>query len=265
MKKFINFCKKPLLITSLVVFGLFFAMLIVLWSIPHSNVYSFKKSMGIFGKMEIEMKFKNNKLEMRANMDSLKDYVDFEAPETEVVFYDIYRGKLYVFENNENVEVGKINAFTIKMDTMKTINGSKDEFYEAAKNEGYSTEQINEMWQQEIVGARFMFGNEIVFKCALTIALRTTAIVFISVFGAIGAICLIIFILDKKGVIKYKEEVNPDILVEVETVSSSLSSEESVVPVEGNALEPAIKKTRVSSKKSSTKSASNKVKQKNIK
>lgn len=211
MKKFINLCKKPFLIASTSVFALFFIMLIVLWSLPHGNKYVYEKNIAM-ADTSIKMVFEFKDGQIKATS---QNYTNGQGQTIEESGeYKIEKGILYDVEGNTFTKVGKINAFTIKIDVdeLMDILGMADE--------EMTVTDLNQLKTY----MRLIYGKEIVMVCSLTTALRTTAIVFASIFGTIAVACLVLLILDKKGIIKYKED-KPD--VEVDEVSSSL--EEAVV------------------------------------
>lgn len=245
MRKFINFCKKPLFIASSVIFGLFLAMLIVVCALPRGNKYKYEGRI-LFESVAMELEFKNGKI--YADSSSMNIMPDTQnVPECSD--YKIENGILYEIENGKTVKIGKINAFKIVIDVEDLLAESKSEFPDGGIVVDETTGK-KMTYEQLVMMLKMFMGDKIELECAMNIALHTTAIVFVSVFGTVALACLIIFVLDKKGVIKHKDETEPA-LVEVETISSSLPEDEAVIPVEGNALEPAIKKTRVSAKKKS--------------
>ncbi len=201
MRKFINFCKKPLLIATASVFGLFLIMLIVVCAIPRGNKYEYNKT--FFGQ-SINMSFSFEDGKMVADTSGMTGEEDIQVSPVE---YKIEKGILYSIENGISEKVGKINSFKIVVDVNDIIENMKKEFEQGTEGSEnpYEPGEIVDVEQMSQM-IRFIFGKEIVLKCNLTIALRTTSIVFVSVFGVIAALCVVLLILDKKGVIKYKED-----------------------------------------------------------
>ena len=203
MKKFINLCKKPFLIASTSVFVLFFIALIVLVCLPRGNSYSYERDMTV-ASIKMKMTFKGDKVTMDTYTNSLGE----ESNQTETGDYRIEKGNLYSVEDGKVVKVGDINAFKITINT--------DELMDIMI--GADAEITAEEAVQLKAYMRLIYGKEIVLVCGLTTALRTTSIVLMSVSGAVAVACLVLLILDKKGIIKYKED-KP--VVEVDEVSGN--------------------------------------------
>lgn len=130
MKKFKNFCKKPLLIISSVVFAVFMIALIVVCAVPHGGKYvgktiSTEGSDKYETRMEVtfkgdkystEMKFYKNGKELAA------DDVDFDVmPEMEYTIIDgkLFYGKVEKDDLSYKLQektAAKINSFKISYD-----------------------------------------------------------------------------------------------------------------------------------------------------
>lgn len=178
MKKFINFCKKPLLIASSAVFAAFLIVLIVVSCLSHGKTYSLEMNMG-FATMKEEIVLKSNDV-VEVNI-----YVNDELMPNMGArgTYKIANKTLYVTNSDgETEKLGKIDAYKIDLD-LTALLGDED---------------VPETVLAMVKDAKM--------TCELNVNLRTTAIVFMSVFGVVAAACLVLFVLDKKGVIKYKEK-----------------------------------------------------------
>ncbi len=191
MKKFVNMCKKSLLIATSTVFLCFMIAVIVISCLPHGNKYVFKMSiMGISEKIVYELK--DDTLEVRAYVNGIDVTKDMFGQDVISAKYFIKDGVLFT-ENGGNVtRVGKINAYTIVLDSSNE---------EAEKFKGMK------------------------LKCPVTCGLRDFSIsmIVISGVGAIG--CVVLLVLDKKGKIKYKEAVATENAPTVESTSVEQPSE----------------------------------------
>lgn len=191
MKKFVNMCKKSLLIATSTVFLCFMIAVIVISCLPHGNKYVFKMSiMGISEKIVYELK--DDTLEVRAYVNGIDVTKDMFGQDVVAAKYFIKDGVLFT-ENGGNVtRVGKINAYTIVLDS--------------------SNEE-----------ADMVRGMKL--NCPVTCGLRdfSIAMIVISGLGAIG--CVVLLVLDKKGKIKYKEAVATENAPTVESTSVEQPSE----------------------------------------
>lgn len=169
MSKFLQLCKKPFLIASIVLFFASTIFLIVLYCIPHASKYTYKDS--ILGQnIQVDMIFQNDD-KLVINM-----YVTGEENITNTLTanYYISNGKLYTREDNGSSmkEVGPINNFeaVFKMDA---------------------------------------YGmTKITLVSETSVALRTTTIVLMCFFALVFAGCLTIFVLCKKGYFDSKEKTD---------------------------------------------------------
>lgn len=185
MRKFIDFVKKPLLFISAGVFAAFTILLIIISCLPKGTKYEYSFStMGVT--MEVDYTFKGKEL-------TLDMYImgEYSTAKTE---YKINKGDLYVVnvESNEWEFVGEINAYEIVMEADAEETG---------------------------------IGNmQLVLECKANKAIRTVAIVFMSISGVIAAACVAIYFLDKKGLLKFADS-NVETAVEttesVETIAEN--------------------------------------------
>lgn len=112
LKKFVDLCKKPILIASAVIFAAFMVTIIVVSCLPHANKYSYKME-SLEGSMEMTMTFKGDIVTLEA----VTKPVDGEA---EVLSYEEYKyriekGKLYLIDENGTEEYfGDINVYRFK-------------------------------------------------------------------------------------------------------------------------------------------------------
>lgn len=176
MNKFLNFVKKPLIIISGAVFGVFLIMLIVVCALPHGKTYSYSFEMMNQHLMDIEMDFDKDTIFISMEYD--EDLAKEEGiPESQRyvsvrVDYEIRNGKLYTREEDSTTFEygGEINSFKITM--------SGDEM-------GISFNDL-----------------KIELVCTTNVALRTISIVFMIVSGIVLVGSLVILVLDKKGILK---------------------------------------------------------------
>ncbi len=222
MKKFINFCKKPLLIAFASLFGAFLIMLIVVCCVPHGNSYKYHRD--IMGKsLDFQFSFKNGKMVSDFGESELGGTPGTEGQDAKSMStdYKIEKGILYEIVNGQQTKIGKINSFKLVINIEESFEQARQDF-PAELPIGPNGETVT--FDELVATFKEMLGSEMEFTCATTIALRTTSIVMISVFGALTAVCVVLLILDKKGIIKYKENSNEETVVEVETVSSTTDS-----------------------------------------
>ena len=173
MRKFIDFAKKQLLIITASVFVAFTAMLIIVSCLPKGSKYEYEFSvMGIT--MEVDYVFKGDEV-------TVDTYV-FGAHDSETTKYKINKGELYMIDiDNDKWEyVGEINAYEIVMKADAEETGIGD--------------------------------MEIVLECKTNKALRTLAIVFMSVSGVLAVGCVVVYFLDKKGLLKFADKVEPAVV-----------------------------------------------------
>jgi len=194
MKKFVNLCKKPLLIATAVVFALFLILVIAVSCLPHGNKYVFE--IGITGYTQrVEYVLKGNgMLELKAYVNGVDKTEEMFGKETSVP-YSIEKGVLYIKNptTGESQKVGKINAYRIILD---------------------SEEPDAEM----AVGMKM--------TCPLTCGLRDASIAFI-VLGGLGlAGCIVVLVLDKKGLIKYNKQTQAVSAEDAQPVEKTEGSEE---------------------------------------
>lgn len=194
MKKFVNMCKKSLLIATSTVFLCFMIAVIVISCLPHGNKYVFKISlMGMTEKIVYDFK-EDDTIEIKAYINGVDVTKDMYGQDVISAKYFIKDGVLFT-ENGGNVtRVGKINAYTIVLDS--------------------SNEE-----------ADMVRGMKL--NCPVTCGLRdfSIAMIVISGLGAIG--CVVVMLLDKKGKIKYKEAVMAEKL-EVENSTQEIVAQDLV-------------------------------------
>ena len=111
LKKFVDLCKKPILIASAVIFAAFMVTIIVVSCLPHANKYSYKMELP-GGSMEMTMTFKGDTV----TQEVVTKPVDGEA---EVLSYEykyrIEKGKLYLIDEDGTEEYsGDINVYRFK-------------------------------------------------------------------------------------------------------------------------------------------------------
>lgn len=166
MKKLINFCKKPLLIISLVGFVIFMVSLITVCAIPHGKEYKYEYAVA-GQEVESEITFKKNQIMVNTWLnETLQSSTSWE--------YKIKNGKLYAITDGETEYLGKISSFKIKIVADSGVEGYNNYVY--------------------------------VYKCKSTIAIRKVSIAFMCLFGVCGLASVVLTILDKKGIIKFKKE-----------------------------------------------------------
>lgn len=189
MKKLINFCKKPLLIISIVGFVVFMVSLITVCAIPHGNKYKYE--LGVAGQ-EVESEITFNGKEV-----NVETWLNEKLQSSTTWEYKIKNGKLYAITNGESEYLGKISPFKIKIVADTGTEGFNNYVY--------------------------------VYKCKLTIALRKVSVAFMCVFGVLAIASVVLIILDKKGIIKYKndktENSENETIVDVQTLSSDIESD----------------------------------------
>ena len=170
MKKFLNVCKKQLLIATTVAFVAFMVMLIVVSSLSHGRVYTY----------ELNILNQTAKAEIIFNEDSIevRSYANGILQTTNTSAYKIIDGKIYSIDENGKVELeGNINAYEFTF--------SEETF----KDTGMTQEQI-------------AFYTSMKLTCKTNIALRNVAISFMVIFGVCAIGCATILVLSKKGILK---------------------------------------------------------------
>ena len=178
MEKFINFVKKPLVIISGALFGVFLIMLIVVCAVPHGKTYTW--SYDIMGQhvMDMEMSFDKDTILMTIEYD--KDVAASEGiPENQRRIavkndYEIRNGELYTREEGATTfdYSGKISAFKI------TMSGED-------MGVGYNDLKV------ELI-------------CHTNVAIRTVSVVFMIISALVLAGSVTVLVLDKKGILKIK-------------------------------------------------------------
>lgn len=111
LKKFVDLCKKPILIASAAIFAAFMVTIIVVSCLPHANKYSYKMELP-GGSVEMTMTFKGDTV----TQEVVTKPVDGEA---EVLSYEykyrIEEGKLYLIDEDGTEEYsGDINVYRLK-------------------------------------------------------------------------------------------------------------------------------------------------------
>ena len=184
MRKFINFAKKTLLIITAGVFVAFTALLIIISCLPKGSKYEWKYSvMGI--NMEVSYTFDGDKVTVDTYILGAHDSASTE--------YKINKGELYLvnLETNEWEYAGEINAYEIVMKANAEETG---------------------------------IGNmEVVLECKANKTIRTIAIVFMCVSGVAAGACIALYFLDKKGMLKF-----------VDNMASASGNDENTVVLAGN-------------------------------
>ena len=176
MKKFINFCKKPLLIASCAIFFAFMVALIVVSCLPHGKTYTLEAKMGIASlKEEIVLK-NNDTVEINVYIND-ELMTDMGAKGT----YKIINKSLYVASDGSTEKIGKINAYTIDIDWAALMG-------------------------EDVDAATLALLKDAKMTCKANVNFRTSAIVLMSFFGVVAVACGVVVVLDKKGIIKYKLE-----------------------------------------------------------
>lgn len=177
LKKFVDLCKKPILIASAVIFAAFMVTIIVVSCLPHANKYSYKMELP-GGSVEMTMELKDGVATQTVVSKSIDGQ---ENVETYTCTYRIEKGKLYLTSADSDVEelMGDINVYRIKI-----------------KGE-------TELGSMSI-------------ECVPAVNFRTTAIVFIVLSGVVLAGCITLRELDKRGKIKYEQAKVEDAKVQPE-------------------------------------------------
>lgn len=113
LKKFVDLCKKPILIASAAIFAAFMVTIIVVSCLPHANKYSYKGEW-LGTSMEMTMTFKGDTVTQEAVAKS----VDGEAQVSSYEYkYRIEKGKLYLIDADGTEEYsGLINVYRLKSD-----------------------------------------------------------------------------------------------------------------------------------------------------
>lgn len=111
LKKFVDLCKKPILIASAVIFAAFMVTIIVVSCLPHANKYSYKMELP-GGSMEMTMTFKGDTV----TLEGVTKPVDGEAEVLSDEYkYRIEKGKLYlIVEDGTEEYFGDINVYRFK-------------------------------------------------------------------------------------------------------------------------------------------------------
>lgn len=159
MRKLINLCKKPFLITSVVLTVVALVALIVVCCVPHGGTYTYSDTVaGV--KYEMTSTFKGDKIAVNMKVDG-KEY---DMGEQSEMAYKIKDGKLYmVYEGVMSPEpFGKINSFEFVCDSMF--------------GEGTMT-----------------------FKCNANIAIMIASAIVAGLGALMTAFCVTILVLDRKG------------------------------------------------------------------
>lgn len=194
MKKFVNLCKKSLLIATSTVFLCFMIAVIVISCLPHGNEYVFKISlMGMTEKIVYDFK-EDDTIEIKAYVNGVDVTKDMFGQDVVSAKYFIKGGTLFTVNGETVTRVGKINAYTIVLDS--------------------SNEE-----------ADMVRGMKL--NCPVTCGLRdfSIAMIVISGLGAIG--CVVVTVLDKKGKLKYKEAVTAE-KVEAENPTQEMMAQDIV-------------------------------------
>ena len=195
MKKFVNLCKKPLLILSAVVFVLFTALLVVSFITPLGKSYS--------GTQTVSMKdlgfSSNEKIKFSATLTLVDDKTlevssKIDAKQMKSLLKEVM-GDLYNEEyiNNQISELEK---------------DSKKQF-SYTKKDGKIVSSIGtyEMKGNKLVPAGAeKLDMQVSLVCTANSAIQITSIVLMVVSGIALAGCVVVIVLDKKGVFNKKSE-----------------------------------------------------------
>lgn len=113
LKKFVDLCKKPILIASAAIFAAFMVTIIVVSCLPHANKYSYKESIaGVTVEMTMTFKGDTATQKMSVSMAGMEPEV-----ETYEYKYRIEGGKLYLIDADGTEEYsGLINVYRLKSD-----------------------------------------------------------------------------------------------------------------------------------------------------
>lgn len=177
MKKFINFCKKPLLIVSSVMFACFMVMLIVLCNVPHGKSYTVNIYEGSSMSYTFNLK-KDNVIEFEIYAGG-----EFYREEGK---YKVIDGYLYIDEDGTSYEkYGKINAFEIVLSSSESDSDLEFDF-------------------------------DIKLKCKTNVTFRTLSIVMMSLTFVLAAGSCVIMVLDKKGLLSKAKSTEIAVATETE-------------------------------------------------
>ena len=178
MEKFINFVKKPLVIISGALFGVFLIMLIVICAIPHGKTYSAETTITqnqMQGNIRISVELSDKvTLKMEYLSGDLFEGMDDEYRViTTNGEYKIENGELFIkLDGNSDFQnVGKINSFKITQNEESSVLGS----------EGSS-----------------------ILECTTNQALLVVSVVFMIISALVLAGSVTVLVLDKKGILKIK-------------------------------------------------------------
>lgn len=176
MEKFINFVKKPLVIISGALFGVFLIMLIVICAIPHGKTYSAETTITqnqMQGNIRISVELSDKvTLKMEYLSGDLFEGMDDEYRViTTSGEYKIENGELFIkLDGNSDFQnVGKINSFKITQNEESSVLGS----------EGSS-----------------------ILECTTNQALLVVSVVFMIISALVLAGSVTVLVLDKKGILK---------------------------------------------------------------
>lgn len=109
LKKFVDLCKKPILIASAVIFAAFMVTIIVVSCLPHANSYKMELPEV---SMEMTMTFKGDTVTLEAVTKPVDGEAEVSSDEYK---YRIEKGKLYLIdENGTEAYFGDINVYRFK-------------------------------------------------------------------------------------------------------------------------------------------------------
>ena len=190
MRKFINIVKKPLLYGAVGVFVVFTALLVIISSLKHGKTYTYEMSVAGIS-MEATYTFEDK------DTITVEAYVLGELSKSEIE-YDIKDGKLFSKQETlvegeyEWVEMGKINAYEIVMETVDEDTG---------------------------------LDMELVLECKANKTVRTLSIVMMCVSGVLAIAAVVVRVLDQKGIIKLKSDVKPQETIDAQPTETAETAE----------------------------------------
>ncbi len=210
MKKFIDFCKKPLLITSSCLFFAFMVVLIVVCAVPHGKHYTAVQKLEMeTGGVQI-----NTNLQMKYEVTFLKDkkvtvknstLMDGKVVTAKQMFPTLTDEQLRAMGMDPDKPVVQEMNGTYRIDkgilyiTLDPVEGMDIETDEMPLGKINSLKLVlDENPQSET--------EKLVLKCKTNVALEVTSIVFMSIAAVLVAASATLIVLDKKGILSKKEE-----------------------------------------------------------
>lgn len=197
MKKFIELCKKPLLITFAVVFVAFTVLLIAAYTTPFGNTYVSSQEVDFEG-VAVQVEYKMTFVSDTEVETTLK--VKNTAAELRPKFEELYNEEITEEEVQE--EIDKMQEYNSGKGNYIKENGKLYAVY----SDGESEERIElgDIKGYKIVGKNILSGKEAEYVCTSNKAPQIASIVLMSVSGALAIACVVILVLDKVGVLSKK-------------------------------------------------------------